>query len=119
MKAYANVESCKCVVNILDLYLKKLSSEPKAFYLRPVSSIPKVPDKPWFINSPVGINTLNSILSTISQQAGVNTQYTNHSLRATSATRMYLKNVPEKLISEKTGHRSLTALRVYERTSCN
>ena len=75
-------------------------------------------DKPWFINSPVSINTLNSILSTISQQAGVNTQYTNHSLRATSATRMYLKNVPEKLISEKTGHRSLTALRVYERTSC-
>ena len=31
---------------------------------------------------------------------------------------MYSKNVPEKLISEKTGHRSLTALRVYERTSC-
>ena len=118
VKAYANVESCKCVVKILDLYLKKLPSEPKAFYLRPVSSIPKVPDKPWFINSPVGINTLNSILSTISQQADVNTQYTNHSLRATSATRMYLKNVPEKLISEKTGHRSLTALRVYERTSC-
>ena len=116
VKAYANVESCKCVVKILDL--KKLPSEPKAFYLRPVSSIPKDSDKPWFINSPVGINTLNSILSTISQQAGVNTQYTNHSLRATSATRMYSKNVREKLISEKTGHRSLTALRVYECTSC-
>ena len=73
VKAYANVESCKCVVKSLDLYLKKLLSEPKAFYLRPVSSNPKVPDKPWFINSPVGINTLNSILSTISQQADVNT----------------------------------------------
>ena len=50
----------------------------------------------------------------------VNTQYINHSLRATSATRMYSKNVPEKLISEKQyiGHRSITALRVYERTSC-
>ena len=30
---------------------------------------------------------------------------------------MYNKGVPEKLISEKSGHRSVKALRVYERTS--
>ena len=40
---------------------------------------------------------------------------TNHSLRATSATQMYNSSVPEKIIQERTGHRSLEALRMYER----
>ena len=41
----------------------------------------------------------------------------NHSLRVTGATCMWEANVPEKLTEEKTGHRSLEALRSYERTS--
>ena len=42
---------------------------------------------------------------------------TNHSLRATGATSLYQKGVPEKLIQERTGHRSIEALRVYEHTN--
>ncbi len=42
---------------------------------------------------------------------------TNHSLRATGATRLFESNVPEKLIQERTGHRTTDALRKYERTS--
>ena len=38
----------------------------------------------------------------------------NHSLRVTGATGMWEANVPEKLIEEKTGHRSLEALRSSE-----
>ncbi len=30
---------------------------------------------------------------------------------------MYSQNVPEKIIGEKTGHKSLVGLRAYERTS--
>lgn len=41
----------------------------------------------------------------------------NHSLRATGATRLFEANVPEKLIQERTGHRSTSALRQYEHTS--
>ena len=33
--------------------------------------------------------------------------------------RMYTRGVPEKLIAEKSGHRSVDALRMYERTSSN
>ena len=42
---------------------------------------------------------------------------TNHSLRATGATRLFEANVPDKLIKEQTGHKSLDALRLYECTS--
>ena len=51
------------------------------------------------------------------QEAGVDGKKTNHSLRATGATQLYQSGVPEKLIQERTGHRSLEALRVYERTN--
>ena len=42
--------------------------------------------------------------------------FTNHSLRATAATRLYHAGVDEQLITQKTGHRS-TAVRAYKRTS--
>ena len=42
--------------------------------------------------------------------------FTNHSLRASFASRMYDNNVPEQIIKEITGHRS-DCVRVYKRTS--
>ena len=48
------------------------------------------------------------------EDAGVKGHKTNHSLRATAASELFRANVPEKIIQERTGHRSLTALRTYE-----
>ena len=42
---------------------------------------------------------------------------TNHSLRATTATRLYQAGVDEQLVIEMTGHRSLEGVRSYKRTS--
>ena len=44
-------------------------------------------------------------------------KYTNHSLRATAASQMFVKNVPEKIIAEKTEHKCLGGLRAYEQTT--
>ena len=49
--------------------------------------------------------------------AGINGYKTNHSLRATAATRLYQAGVDEQLIMEKTGHRSLEGMRSYKRTN--
>ena len=49
--------------------------------------------------------------------AGIEGHKTNHSLRATGASELFEAGVPEKIIKERTGHRSLEALRVYERTT--
>lgn len=48
---------------------------------------------------------------------GISGQYTNHSLRAYGSTSMFQVGVPEKLIQQRTGHRSIEALRQYEQTS--
>jgi hypothetical protein len=44
--------------------------------------------------------------------------YSNHSLRATCATRLFEQGVDEQLIAQKTGHRS-NAIRGYKRPSAN
>lgn len=110
-------ESTRYVDKILDFYLAKLPPEPKAFYLRPREKCPLEDEAAWYINVPVGINTLQSILPNMSAKAGTSVRYTNHSLRATSATRLFASGIPEKVIQDKTGHHSLAGLRAYERTS--
>lgn len=48
--------------------------------------------------------------------AGFEGFFSNHSLRATAATRLYMAGVDEQLIAEKSGHRSVS-VRNYKRTS--
>ena len=48
---------------------------------------------------------------------GIEGNKTNHSLRAFGVTTLFEQNASEKLITECSGHCSLEALRVYERTS--
>ena len=50
-------------------------------------------------------------------EAGVQGHKTNHSLRATRASELFAAGVPERIIQECTGHRSLKALHTYEPTS--
>ncbi|XP_071095125.1 uncharacterized protein [Haliotis cracherodii] len=79
------------------------------FYYLPLAK-PKA-DR-WFSNFPIGHNTLQSIIKRLCRNAGIEGKRTNHSLRATSATRLYRANVN----GEQTGHRSET-VRTYNRTS--
>ena len=64
----------------------------------------------------IGRNVLCSMVKNMCAAIGVEGK-TNHSLHATGATRLFESSVPEKLIQEHTGHRSLDSLRLYERTS--
>ena len=106
----------RCPVHILDMYIRKLPSDAKdkdLFYVRPLERIASNPNAPWYSSVPLGKHTLHSKLKNMC--AGIKGHKTNHSLRATAATEMFRHGAPEKLIQERTGHRSLDALRSYER----
>ena len=62
------------------------------------------------------MNFLQKMVRGMCSDGGVAGRKTNHSLRATAAMQMYEAGVPEKMIQERTGHRSVTALREYQRT---
>lgn len=110
----------QCLVFLLDFYLAKLPKyafEKEVFYCRPKTYVPKSPEEPWYDCCPVGKNTLANMVKDMCMEAGITEPKTNHSLRATGTTRLFQANVPEKIIQKTTGHRSLEALRTYERVS--
>lgn len=49
--------------------------------------------------------------------AGIEGKKTNHSLRVSGASTLFEAGVPERVIQQRTGHRSLLSLRMYERVS--
>ena len=57
------------------------------------------------------------MLKDMCHDAAIGGRKTNHSLRATGASELFAAGVPEKIIKERTGHRSLEALHVYEHTT--
>ena len=65
----------------------------------------------WYTKVPISKNTFCNVVSNLRKEAGIEGYKTNHSLRALS------KGVPDKLIIERTGHKSLTSLHPYQRVS--
>ena len=103
------------IVYLLDLYFSKFPKPPDSMdfmYLQPKSQVPSDPKEPWFYPSPMGKNSLHSLVRTMCMEAGIEEKKSNHSLRATGAT---AAQVPEKMIKDVTGHKSTKALALYER----
>ena len=59
---------------------------------------------------------LTNLLKICGSEAGIAGK-TNHSLRATDATRLYTSGVSERAIQGRTRHKSMEALHTYERIS--
>ena len=98
----------------VEKYIRLCPDTTNAFYLQPLH----MPiSNQWYSIKPLGHNTINNTMSRLCKAAGIGGFKTNHSLRATAATRLYQSGVDEQLIMEKTGHRSLEGVRSYKRTS--
>lgn len=109
----------RCMVYLMDTNLSKLPKyafENDILYLRPKKVMPSDESEPWYENVPVGKNVLSSMVKNMCLEGGIAGK-SNHSLRASGATAMFQNGVPEKIIQKATGHRSLEALREYERVS--
>ena len=79
--------------------------------------MPENPAALWFTSVPIGKNTLSKMVKTMCEQASISGKRTNHSLRATGITTMFQAGLPEKVIQDRSGHRSIDGLRKYERIS--
>lgn len=114
---HSNVDNpTRCFVRLFKLYkqLCPVDRPSHAFYLAPL----KKPTKDcWFSHTPLGHNMLKNYVGNMCKKADIKGYKTNHSLRATAATRLYLNGVDEQLVMERTGHRSIEGIRSYKRTS--
>ena len=110
---------CRPVVSCFTFrhYFSKISEKGKetdTFYCRPLDKYRD--DGPWYSVQPWGKHALNKMVKNMCNEAGLNGNFMNHSLRASGATQLFQNNVPE-VIQEVTGHRSTKALRLYERVA--
>ncbi len=60
---------------------------------------------------------LDGTVARLCREANITGFRTNHSLRATAATRLYNAGVDEQQVMEVTGHHSLDGVRAYKHTS--
>ena len=74
------------------------------FYCRPLPSIPKDVNDPWYVAVPIGKNVLAKMVSTMCDEAGISGKK-NHSLRVSGATSLFDAGVSERVIQQRTGHR--------------
>ena len=113
-KAFENsVQPERCLVKLFQKYtsLCPPAMLEKAFYLQPLD---KTKSNLWYKNQPIGHNTLGNVVKVMMSEAGINGKFTNHSLRSSSAKRMFQAGIPEQLIKAQTGHSS-DSVQVYKR----
>ena len=93
-----------CHVYVLNLYLLKIPPSARAqdvFYLRP-KPVSMDDDKPWYSSQQLGRNRITQLMKAICSGAGVQKKYTNHSLRATGATRLFSASEATTQVLHKT-----------------
>ena len=116
---HANVEFPKrCLVRLFKLYNSKCPKDRPndVFYLRPL----KMPKSDiWYQKAAVGHNPLANTVTRLFKSAGISGHYSNHSLRATAATRLFDAGVDEQIIMSRTGHSSADGVRSYKRMTDN
>lgn len=93
-------------------YISKLCPDLEDLLQRPNASF-DVGESTWYCKSPLGKNTLASMMSEISHIALLSMTYTNHSIRATSITVMNLGGVTGRHIMKVSGQRSEDSLKSY------
>ncbi len=127
MKATGKILRCYPFVNLnrclVSLFKKYVAARPvknvkcsQDFYLQPLAKFNA--EGIGYSCQPLGIHKIESAIKNLYLEAGIKGKRTNHSLHATSATRLYEAELDEQLIQERTGHRS-SAVRGYKRTSTN
>lgn len=82
------------------------------FYRRPLANNG---NQVRFSKQPIGHNYLPKIIPNITAKAGIIGNFSGHSGKATGLTQLYEAQVPEQIIQQRSGNRSLESLRMYDR----
>jgi len=88
--------------------------ERSLFNLKPERNC-KHGDKVWFERHPIGKNMLNKRVKAMCKEAGLEGNFSNHTLRATAVTRMFKAGLAEKQIMKRSAHQSVEGVRTYQR----
>lgn len=96
----------------LNFYVSKLNPSCTAFFQYPKKNV--CPDDAvWYDAKPLGVKKLDTMMKSISKEAGLSQIYTNHSVKATAITLWSNAGVPNRHIMAISGHRNEQSLAHY------
>jgi len=101
-----------CPVLSLKKYISKLNPKCPCFFQRPREKM-SPDDQTWFENKPLGVKSINSLMKSMSVDAGLSVQYTNHCVRATTATVLAKSGIDSRDVISVTGHKHESSLKSY------
>ena len=100
----------------LKLYLSKLDPRQPAFLQKAKTAVQmeRQPEsETWYVNAPIGSNTIDNMMPKISVAAGTSKRYTNHCIRHTLGTNMLRLGYPIAAIQARLRLRSSRTLEWY------
>lgn len=100
-----------CPVNSFKKYVNKLNVQCSAFLQRPLQHYEG--KDTWYANAPLGVNSIGNMLKDISKESGASKIYTNHSIKASTATILKKAGYQPIDIMSVTGHRNVASLNSY------
>ena len=115
VRHYSSRNDERCIVSIYEKYIAAIGgtdSPELPFYWKPLQG-PGI----RFAKQVLGVKTLGLLTKRMCEAAKLPGQYTSHSGKRTCASTLYQKGVPEDMIMQRTGHRSVEGVRAYKRAS--
>jgi hypothetical protein len=93
------------------MYTAKLHPDLDTFLQRPSKNY--IGRNTWYDRAPLGQHTIANMMRNISESAGSSQIYTNHSIKASTATVLKKAGVPSQDIMTVTGHKNIASLSSY------
>ena len=109
-RAYENSHNPeRCPVRLYEIYRdcrpEKMCQNDSPFYLAVNNMIVDPTNrKMWFKCGPIGKNALGEFMKKMSQEAGINGKFANHTARKTSITNLLQAGMPPTLTKNISGH---------------
>ena len=99
-------------VRALQFYFSKLHLDCDRLFQTPLKNFTKNKEV-WFSREPLGHNTISKMMKRMGKKAGLDGPYTNHCVRATTATNLFQAGVSADKIRQITLHKNDSSLKHY------
>ncbi|CAC5413764.1 unnamed protein product [Mytilus coruscus] len=117
-KKFENKGNPRCPVNLYLMYAakrpEKMKEDDSKFYIG-INNKDSIDE--WFINQPMGKNTLSKIIKSMTGEAGIKGCKVNHSVRKTGITTLSHAGVQNTLVQQHSGQKSLSSINNYSNAS--
>ena len=94
----------------------EMNDQESLFYLA-INHKRKPSDTVWYMNAPLGKNSIGKFLKMAAKRTGLQGNVTNHAVRKTSIGRLLDADVPANYVAQLSGHKNLKSLDSYKSAS--